>query len=75
MQIMDYFTISHYLPEGVYQKNTEMGNLLRNAHFSKRGLHRYDVEKSFVNYVQKMNEYGLHLYSAVWVSNLKRFGR
>lgn len=69
MQIMDYFTISHYLPEGVYQKNKDMANLLRNAHFSKRGLHINDAEKSFVNNVQKMKEYGLHLYSAVWVNH------
>lgn len=67
MQIMDYFTISHYLPEGVYQKNKDMESLLRNAHISKRGLNIHDAEKGFVTYVQKMTEYGRHLYSAVWV--------
>lgn len=69
MQIMDYFKISHYLPEGVYQNNKDMTDFLRNAHFLKRGLHINDAEKSFVNYVQKMKEYGLHLYSAVWVGH------
>lgn len=68
MKFTDYFTISHYLPEGVHQRNKEMAKYLRNAHFCKRGLHQKEAEQNFIKYVQEMKEYGLHLYSAVWVS-------
>lgn len=67
MKSSDYFTISHYLPEGVYQRNKEMAKYLRNSHFCKRGLHTKEAEQQFLRYVQEMKEYGLHLYSAVWV--------
>lgn len=69
MKLKDYFTISHYLPEGVYQRNKEMANYLRNSHYCKRGLHSKEAEHQFIRYVQEMKEYGLHLYSAVWVSD------
>lgn len=68
MKMTDYFTISHYLPEGVYQRNKEMAKYLRNSHFSKRGQHARESEQNFVKYVQEMKEYGLHLYSATWVN-------
>lgn len=71
MKINDYFTISHYLPEGVYQRNKEMAVYLRNSHYSKRGLHPKDAEQNFIRYVQEMKEYGLHLYSAIWVKHYK----
>lgn len=69
MKNSEYFTISHYLPEGVYQRNNEMTRYLRNAHFTKHGVVRREAEQRFVKHVQAMKEYGLHLYSAVWVSN------
>lgn len=67
MRRSEYFTISHYLPEGVYQRNREMKRYLRNSHFSKRGMHSRDAEQTFIRYVQGMREYGQHLYSAIWV--------
>lgn len=67
MKVNDYFTISHYLPEGVYQRNKEMAKYLRNSHFCKRGLHSREAEQQFIRFIQEMKEYGLHLYSAVWV--------
>lgn len=72
MKSSDYFTISHYLPEGVYQRNKEMAKYLRNSHFCKRGLHAKEAEQQFLRYVQEMKEYGLHLYSAVWVIEARR---
>lgn len=68
MKSNEYFTISHYLPEGVYQRNKEMAKYLRNSHFCKRGLHAKEAEHQFLQYVQAMKEYGLHLYSATWVN-------
>ncbi|XP_059612240.1 uncharacterized protein LOC132258783 isoform X2 [Phlebotomus argentipes] len=67
MKYMEYFTLSHYLPEGVYQKNREMAQYLRNSHYHKRGLLPLEAEHNFVRYVQELKEYGLHLYSAVWM--------
>uniref|UniRef100_A0A1B0CI30 GDPGP1-like N-terminal domain-containing protein n=1 Tax=Lutzomyia longipalpis TaxID=7200 RepID=A0A1B0CI30_LUTLO len=67
MKYMEYFTLSHYLPEGVYQKNREMAQYLRNSHYRKRGLLPLEAEHSFIRYVQELKEYGLHLYSAIWV--------
>lgn len=64
----DYFTVSHYLPEGVYQRRRNVAQLLRDAHVGRRGMHAKDAEQSFVKHVQEMKEYGQHLYSAVWVS-------
>lgn len=69
MKLAEYFTLSHYLPEGVYQKNNEMAKYLRNSHYSKSGLHPKEAEQNFIRYVQEMKEYGLHLYSAIWVRN------
>lgn len=68
MKNADYFTLSHYLPEGVYQKNNEMAKYLRNSHYSKSGLHPKEAEQNFIRYVQEMREYGFHLYSAIWVT-------
>lgn len=68
MKYVEYFTISHYLPEGVYQKNKELARYLRNSHFCKKGLHAKEAEQNFIRYVQELKEYGLHLYSAIWVS-------
>lgn len=70
MKSNEYFTISHYLPEGVYQRNKEMAKYLRNSHFCKRGLHAKEAEHQFIQYVQEMKEYGLHLYSAIWVRQI-----
>lgn len=67
MKHTDYFTISHYLPEGVYQRNKAMSKYLRNSHYSKKGLHSRESEYNFIRYVQEMKEYGSHLFSAVWV--------
>lgn len=67
MKVNEYFTISHYLPEGVFQRNSEMAKYLRNSHFCRRGLHSTDAEQQFIRYIQEMKEYGLHLYSAIWV--------
>lgn len=67
MKYSEYFTISHYLPEGVYQKRKEMAKYLRNSHYAKHGLHKKEAEQNFIRYVQEMKEYGLHLYSAIWV--------
>lgn len=73
MKVNEYFTISHYLPEGVYQRNKEMAKYLRNSHFSKRGLHPKEAEQQFIRHIQEMKEYGLHLYSAMWVSKCGSF--
>lgn len=67
MKNTEYFTISHYLPEGVYQRKNEMTRHLRNAHFTKHGLATREAELRFVKHVQAIKEYGLHLYSAIWV--------
>ncbi|KAJ6638105.1 Tyrosine-protein phosphatase non-receptor type 13 [Pseudolycoriella hygida] len=69
MKHADYFTISHYLPEGVYQRNMAMGKYLRNSHYSKKGLQSREAEYNFIRYVQEMKEYGLHLFSAVWTAD------
>lgn len=68
MKHVEYFTISHYLPDGVYQRNKELAQYLRNAHYLKRGLHRTEAEHNFIRYLQELKDYGLHLYSAIWVS-------
>lgn len=73
MKHTDYFTISHYLPEGVYQRNKAMAKYLRNSHYSKKGLHSRESEYNFIRYVQEMKEYGLHLFSAVWVRTINCF--
>ncbi|GAB0090488.1 FERM domain [Sergentomyia squamirostris] len=67
MKYLEYFTLSHYLPEGVYQKNREMAQYLRNSHYRKKGLLPLEAEHNFIRYVQELKEYGLHLYSAVWM--------
>lgn len=67
MKFNEYFTVSYYLPEGVYQRHKEMAKYLRNSHFCKRGIHAKEAEHQFVRYIQQMKEYGAHLYSAVWV--------
>lgn len=67
MKFNEYFTVSYYLPEGVYQQHKEMAKYLRNSHFCKRGLHAKEAEHQFIRYVQQMKEYGAHLYSAIWV--------
>lgn len=66
MKFTDYFTVSYYLPEGVYQRHKEMAKYLRNSHFCKRGLHSKEAEQQFIRYAQQLKEYGSHLYSAVW---------
>lgn len=68
MESMEYFTASYYLPDGVYQRHEEFSKYLRNAHFCKRGLQPQAAERQFIHYVQRMEEYGVHLYSAIWVS-------
>lgn len=67
MKTKEYFTVSHYLPEDVYQKNKEMARYIRNSHLCKRGLHPLEARHNFIRYVQELREYGLHLYSATWV--------
>lgn len=71
MKNIEYFTISHYLPDGVYQQNKELGKYLRNSHFSKRGLHPKEAEQSFIRYIQEMREYGIHYISGVWTRDDK----
>jgi tyrosine-protein phosphatase non-receptor type 13 len=71
MKNMDYFTTSHYLPDGVYQQNKELGKYLRNSHYSKRGLHPKEAELNFIRYVQEMQEYGVHYISGVWLRDDK----
>lgn len=66
MKYVEYFTICHYLPEGVYQRNRELAKYLRNSHYVKRGLHPLEAEHNFIRYVQELKEFGLHLFSAVW---------
>lgn len=66
MKYVEYFTISHYLPEAVYQRNRELAKYLRNSHYVKRGLHPVEAEHNFIRYVQELKEFGLHLYSAAW---------
>lgn len=66
MKYVEYFTVSHYLPEGVQQRNRELAKYLRNSHYVKRGLHPMEAEHNYIRYVQEMKEFGLHLYSAVW---------
>lgn len=74
MESKEYFATSYYLPDsGLYlQKNKEFSNYLRNAHFCRRGLPRQDAEYQFIQYVQSMEEYGMHLYSAVLDSKVKQ---
>ncbi|CRK95274.1 CLUMA_CG008699, isoform A [Clunio marinus] len=71
MKQIEYFTMSHYLPDGVYQQNKELGKYLRNSHFSKRGLHPKEAELNFIRYVQEMREYGIHYISGVWTRDDK----
>lgn len=66
MKSIEYFTSSHYLPEGILQKNKKMVQYLRNSHLNKKGLHSLEAEHCFIRHVQELKEYGLHLYSAVW---------
>lgn len=68
MKFTNYFSVSYYLPEGVYQRHKEMAKYLRNSHFCKRGLHSKEAEQQFIRYVQQLKEYGLHLYSAIWTN-------
>lgn len=75
MMHTDYFTISHYLPEGVYQRNKAMAKYLRNSHYYKKGLQSRESEYNFIRYVQEMKEYGLHLFSAVWVCTFDHFSQ
>lgn len=63
----DYFTVSHYLPEGVYQRRRDVVQLLSDAHRRRRGLHAKEAELLYVKHVQQLKEHGLHLYSAIWV--------
>lgn len=70
MESKQYFTTSYYLPimeskELYLQKSKEFSKYLRNAHFCRRGLHPQDAEYQFIQYVQRMEEYGRHLYSAI----------
>jgi len=67
MKNIDYFTISQYLPEGVYERNNNITNYIRNSHLCKKGLHRMEAEHNFIRHLQEMKEYGQHLYSAIWV--------
>lgn len=67
MESNEYFTASYYLPEAVYQRHKAFSKYLRNAHFCRRGSHPKTAERQFVQYVQQMEEYGMHLYSAIWV--------
>lgn len=69
MKYIEYFTISHYLPEEVYHKNKEMARYLRNSHLGKKGLHSMEAKQSFIRHIQELKEYGLHLYSAVWTTD------
>lgn len=71
MKQSEYFTISHYLPDGVYQQNKELATYLRNSHFSKRGLHSKEAEQNFIRYVQEMSEYGIHYISGIWTRDDK----
>jgi tyrosine-protein phosphatase non-receptor type 13 len=71
MKHIEYFTISHYLPDGVYQQNKELGKYLRNSHYSKRGLHPKEAEHNFIRYVQEMQEYGIHYISGIWTRDDK----
>jgi tyrosine-protein phosphatase non-receptor type 13 protein len=71
MKYIEYFTISHYLPDGVYQQQKELARYLRNSHYSKRGLHPTEAEHNFIRYLQRMKEYGIHYMSAVWTRDDK----
>lgn len=71
MKYIEYFTISHYLPDGVYQQQKELARYLRNSHYSKRGLNSIEAEHNFISYLQRMKEYGLHYMSAVWTRDDK----
>lgn len=66
MKYIEYFTISHYLPDGIYQQQKELSRYLRNSHYSKRGLHPREAEHNFIRYLQRMKEYGIHYMSAIW---------
>lgn len=66
MKYVEYFIVSHYLPEGIYLRNRELAKYLRNSHYVKRGLHALEAEHNFIRYVQELKEFGLHLYSANW---------
>ncbi|XP_055377864.1 uncharacterized protein LOC129609770 [Condylostylus longicornis] len=67
MEFLDYFKVSHYLPEDVYCRNKEIAKHLRNSHYCRKGMDHKEAEYNFVKYVQEMKEYGFHLYSANWV--------
>lgn len=71
MKYIEYFTISHYLPDGVYQQQKELARYLRNSHYSKRGLHSTEAEHNFISYLQRMKEYGIHYMSALWTRDDK----
>lgn len=71
MKYIEYFTISHYLPDGIYQQNKELAKYLRNSHYSKRGLHPKEAELNFIRYLQEMREYGIHHISGIWMRDDK----
>lgn len=66
----------YYLPDISYRlsplNNKEFSKHLRNAHFCRRGLHPQDARFQFIQYVQRMEEYGKHLYSAILDTKIKQ---
>lgn len=71
MKYIEYFTISQYLPDGVYQQQKELARYLRNSHYSKRGLHSTEAEHNFIRYLQRMKDYGFHYLSGIWIRDDK----
>lgn len=67
MRKIEYFTISNYIPENTHSKPQELAKYLRSAHFCKKGMNPDEAEHSYIRYMQELKEYGMHLYSAVWV--------
>lgn len=70
MRKIEYFTFSNYVPENTHSKPQELAKYLRSAHFCKKGVKPDEAEHSYIRYMQELKEYGMHLYSAVWVSLL-----
>ncbi|XP_063704229.1 LOW QUALITY PROTEIN: uncharacterized protein LOC134833731 [Culicoides brevitarsis] len=69
MRKIEYFTISNYIPENTHSKPQELAKYLRSAHYCKKGIVPDEAEHSYIRYMQELKEYGMHLYSAVWITD------
>uniref|UniRef100_A0A336LMW2 CSON002930 protein n=1 Tax=Culicoides sonorensis TaxID=179676 RepID=A0A336LMW2_CULSO len=69
MRQIEYFTTTNYIPEITDSKPKDLAKYLRSSHFGKKGLNPVEAEHNFIRYMQALKEYGMHLYSAVWLTD------